>query len=163
MANLNPTRHDLPGTARAIAVGLCNAALADGLDLALSLKQAHWNVKGPQFQQLHELFDLVYTHAVAWADLVAERAVQLGGTAEGALAHVRERTRLPAYALGAADGAAHVAAVAGTLAAFAKTTRAAIDAAASAGDAGTADLFTEVSRAVDKDLWLVEAHLAGKA
>ena len=163
MDKLNPTRHDLPEKARQMAVALCNASLADALDLALSLKQAHWNVKGPQFQQLHELFDMVYTHAVAWADLVAERAVQLGGTAEGALGHVRERTRLPAYVLGAADGAAHVTAVAGALAAFAKSTRAAIDASAAAGDAGTADLFTEVSRAVDKDLWLVEAHLTAKS
>jgi starvation-inducible DNA-binding protein len=162
MGKLQTTRNDVPEKARKAVVALCNATLADALDLALSLKQAHWNVKGPQFQQLHELFDLVYTHAAGWADLVAERAVQLGGTAEGTLAHVRAATRLPAYTLGAADGEAHLAAVAGVLAAFAATTRAAIDAAADAGDAGSADLFTEVSREADKDLWFVEAHLQGR-
>jgi starvation-inducible DNA-binding protein len=53
-------------------------------------------------------------------------------------------------------------ALSGALAEFGASTRRAIDLAADGGDADTADLFTEVSRGVDKLLWLVEAHLQAK-
>jgi starvation-inducible DNA-binding protein len=162
MPKLNPTKHDLPKIARAAMVDLLNAGLADAVHLALQAKQAHWNVKGPHFLPLHELFDKLYAEAGDWADLLAERAVQLGGTAEGTLASVADRTRLPAYKLGTAAGDAHLKAMVASVSAFGASVRAAIDEADKAGDAGTADLFTEISRSVDKMLWFLEAHLAAK-
>jgi len=155
----HPTRNDLREEVRGPMVELLNAQLADAIHLAMQAKQAHWNVKGPHFAQLHELFDQAYAQATGWVDLVAERAVQLGGAAEGTLAAVHGRTRLPAYDEGLVAGQAHVEALTQSLANLAASTRAAVDQADEAGDKGTADLFTEVSREADKLLWMLEAHL----
>jgi len=137
---------------------LLNERLADALDLVHQSKQAHWNVKGPQFQMLHELFDDVAEHAEDYADLIAERAVALGGTAEGRVQTVAKATTLPEYPALAASGTAHLAALISAQAVFTTRVRSAIDACATAGDAATADLFTEVVREADKDLWRLEAH-----
>lgn len=131
---------------------------ADAVDLATQAKQAHWNVKGPNFISLHELFDKVADEADEYSDLIAERIVALGGTAEGTAVVAAERSTLAKYPLDIADSAAHVEALSSALATFGKSVRAGIDAAAPAGDQDTADLFTEVSRSVDKYLWFVEAH-----
>jgi starvation-inducible DNA-binding protein len=140
-------------------VSLLNIHLADGTDLALQAKQAHWNVKGPHFLPLHELFDKLYGEASDWNDLVAERAVQLGGIAEGTLQSAAQGTRLRPYGVEIASGKEHVETLSSSLASYGKTAREAIDVAARAGDADTADLFTEISRAADKMLWFLEAHL----
>lgn len=154
-----PTKNDLSESTRAAMVAALNASLANGIDLAMQAKQAHWNVKGPSFQQLHELFDQAYVEAVGWNDMIAERAVQLGGAAEGTLANVGERTVLAAYALDIREGRAHVDALSSAVAAYGKAVRASIATAEEANDSGTADLFTEVSRGADKLLWFLEAHL----
>ena len=152
------TRNDLPPAMRAGAAALLNQRLADTLDLQLQAKQAHWNVKGPQFIALHELFDKVADAAAEAADLLAERAVALGARAEGTLQAVVARTTLRSYNLTLAGGADHVRALAAAVAATGRGARAAIDAADRLGDKGTADLFTEISRDLDKLLWLLEAH-----
>ena len=152
------TKNDLPEHTRVEGITLLNQQLADALDLHLQAKQAHWNVKGPSFIALHELFDEVEEELEEHADDIAERAVALGGTAFGTARTTATRSRLPEYPLHIYSGADHVAALSTALATFAKSTRAAIDAAATLGDADTADLFTGVSRAVDKLLWKVEAH-----
>lgn len=156
---MHATRNDLPEKTRKKIVQLLQPVLVDALDLAAQAKQAHWNVKGPHFAQLHSLFDGLYDHAGGHADDLAERIVQLGGTALGTVQTVAKTTRIDAYPLDAVSGDAHLTATANGLAAFAKSVRAAIDDAAKLGDADTADLFTGISRAVDKDLWMVEAHL----
>ncbi len=158
---MHPTRNDLPEAARNKLVELLNARLADAIDLALQSKQAHWNVKGPNFIALHELFDKVHVVASGHVDLIAERAVQIGGTAEGTLQVVGKRSTLSRYATDLVDGRAHVEALAGALAAVAGPTRAAIDAASKLEDMATADLFTEIVRELDQQLWFVEAHLHG--
>jgi starvation-inducible DNA-binding protein len=112
------TRNDLPEQVRVGAIELLNHQLSDVLDLSLQAKQAHWNVKGPSFIALHELFDEVVKELGEYADDLAERAVELGGTALGT-------ARIVAKAL---------------------------------GDADTVDLFTQISRGVDKLLWKVAAH-----
>jgi starvation-inducible DNA-binding protein len=157
------TRNDLAASTRATVVGLLNARLADTIDLMLQAKQAHWNVKGPDFIQLHELFDGVYTAAAAAMDELAERAVQLGGQAQGTVQTVAGATSVRPYPAGLAAGVDHVAAIADSLAAVGKATRAAIDDSDEAGDADTADLFTEISRELDKQLWFVEAHLQARS
>jgi len=152
------TRNDLPEKLRLEATGMLNQQLADALDLHLQAKQAHWNVKGPSFIALHELFDEVVEELEEHADEIAERAVALGGTAYGTVRVAAGRSRLPEYPLDIASGREHVVALSAGLAKFGKSARAASDVAAKLGDADTADLFTEVSRGVDKLLWKVEAH-----
>jgi len=160
---LHKTQNDLPKPVRRAMIDLLNQQLADALDLGLQAKQAHWNVKGPHFIGLHELFDKVAEELEEFTDDIAERAVELGGVALGTIQILSKESRLSAYPLDLTSGQKHAAALSDALAQFGTTTRAAIDPAAKAGDADTADLFTEVSRGVDKLLWLVEAHLQAKA
>ena len=150
---------DLTNKVRKSMSEACNAHLADAIDLQLQCKQAHWNVKGPDFMQLHEFFDKLHDVAEEFVDLLAERVTALGGVAEGHVAKVAKDTRLPAYPGNIADGKDHVEALANAFARFGKSVRKAIDVANKAGDADTADLFTEISRATDKQLWFIEAHL----
>jgi starvation-inducible DNA-binding protein len=156
---MHPTRNDLPQDTRAAVVKLLNERLADAIDLHLQAKHAHWNVRGPHFFSLHELFDKVAEEVLGYIDEIAERATALGGVAEGTLATVSSRTTLTAYPPTISDGRDHVDALSKALAGFGKQVRAAIEKADQAGDADTADLFTQVSRDVDKQLWFVEAHL----
>lgn len=162
MSRMSPTQNDLPEATRKQMASLLNIHLADGTDLALQAKQAHWNVKGPHFFPLHELFDKLYDEASEWNDLVAERAVQLGGIAEGTLQSASQGTRLRPYGIDLTSGKEHLEALSSSLAAYGRTVREAIDVAARAGDADTADLFTEISRAADKMLWFLESHLQGE-
>jgi starvation-inducible DNA-binding protein len=159
---LHQTRNDLHEKARRAMIELLNQQLADVLDLGLQVKQAHWNVKGPHFIGLHELFDKVAEELEEFTDDIAERAVQLGGVALGTIQVVSKQSRLTAYPLDLSAGQKHVVALASALAKFGTTTRSAIDIAADAGDADTADLFTEISRGMDKWLWFVEAHAQSK-
>ncbi|HSI04316.1 MAG TPA: DNA starvation/stationary phase protection protein Dps [Myxococcota bacterium] len=156
---MNPTKNDMSRDLRGKMVKLLSDRLVDTIDLFNQLKQAHWNVKGPSFIAIHELFDQIAEHAEEWSDDIAERAVQMGGMVDGTAQAVAQRTTLEPYDASITDGLAHVDAIAAALARYGQQVRKAIDAADKAGDAGTTDLFTQVSRAVDKDLWFVEAHL----
>src|SRR5262245_24198732 len=156
------TRNDLPEASRVKAVELLNARLADCIDLQTQTKQAHWNVKGPNFIALHELFDKINEDVEDYVDDIAERTVQLGGVAEGTARRVAERSSLSEYPAKAVDGRSHVEALSSALAAFGAAARKAIDQANDLGDLDTADLFTEVSRGIDKWLWFVEAHVQGE-
>jgi starvation-inducible DNA-binding protein len=153
------TKNDLPEATRVKAVELLNARLADCIDLQTQTKQAHWNVKGPHFIALHELFDKINEEVEDYVDDIAERAVQLGGVAEGTARMVAKRSSLAEYPSGAVDGRSHVEALSSALASFGKAARKAIEQANDLDDLDTADLFTEVSRGIDKWLWFVEAHL----
>jgi starvation-inducible DNA-binding protein len=155
---MHKTRNDLPDNVRKAAIDLLQARLADVVDLGTQTKQAHWNVKGPNFIALHELFDTIAGEVNDYTDLIAERVVTLGGIAEGTAAVAAERSRLPRYPLDIADGVAHVEALANVLASFGKVVRGNIDQASDMGDQDTADIFTEISRGIDKSLWFVEAH-----
>ena len=157
-AELHPSKIILAETTREQMVQLLNARLADAVNLATQMKQAHWNVKGPSFIALHELFDAIHTDTLTHVDDLAERATTLGGTALGTVAVAASTSELPEYPLDIYSGADHVEAVSVALAAFGASIRAAIIAARDADDADTEDLFIEISRAVDKNLWLVEAH-----
>ena len=153
------TKNDLPEATRVKVIELLNARLADCKDLQTQVKQAHWNVKGPSFISLHLLFDKINDDVENYVDEIAERAVQLGGVAEGTARMVARRSSLAEYPASAVDGRSHVEALSSALAAFGKAARKAIDDANDLGDLDTADLFTEVSRGIDKWLWFVEAHL----
>src|SRR5262245_25284190 len=154
------TKNDLLEQSRKRLIELSSARLAD-CDLQLQAKQAHWNVKGPSFIALHKLFDEVADTAEEAVDTIAERIVQLGGIAEGTVRVAGQRSDLKEYPLNIASGEDHADALSNALAASGKLVRSAIDQAAELGDVDTSDLFTEVSRGIDKQLWFVEAHLHG--
>jgi starvation-inducible DNA-binding protein len=159
---MQPTRNTLSESIRAQSVELLNKHLAAAIDLHAQVKQAHWNVRGPSFIAIHELFDKVSVEVENYSDLIAERARGLGGTAHGTIQVAAERSFLVPYPLGIADENQHVFAVSGTLAAFGQSVQTAIGEAAAFGDATTADLFTEVSRGIDQQLWFVESHIPPK-
>jgi starvation-inducible DNA-binding protein len=154
-----PTKNDLPEATRRQVIELCNARLADAIDLQTQTKQAHWNVKGPDFIALHKLFDEVNDDVEEYVDLIAERAVQLGGVADGTARSVAKRSTLPEYPLKGGTGRQHVEALSTALASFGKAVRTAIAESDRLDDADTNDIFVEISRGVDKWLWMVEAHL----
>ncbi|HEU4682616.1 MAG TPA: DNA starvation/stationary phase protection protein Dps [Gemmatimonadales bacterium] len=160
-ARLFPTKNDLPAATRARVTELLNQRLADCIDLQTQCKQAHWNVKGPNFIALHKLFDEINEEVEEYVDLLAERVVQLGGVAEGTARMVAGRTTLDEYPL-ISEGEAHVDALSSALAAFGGVTRRGIDQVDELDDADTVDILTEISRGIDKWLWFVEAHRQGE-
>ncbi len=156
---MHETRNDLPARTRTRNIELLNARLADAIDLGLQAKHAHWNVKGPNFIALHELFDDVAENVEEHVDTLAERITALGGTAAGTLAAVGRASTLAPYPQDITEGLAHVEALARSLAGFGAQVRKAIAESAEFGDADTSDLFTGISRDLDKYLWFLEAHL----
>jgi starvation-inducible DNA-binding protein len=156
---MHKTRIDLPLEIRDQLVTLLNQQLADTFDLYSQSKQAHWNVKGSEFFQLHELYDKLAGELLEYVDLIAERATTLGGTAEGTARMAASVSRLPDYPADEAGSRHSLELLSERYAALAATTRAAIDKSTEAGVADTADLFTEVSRGLDKSLWFLEAHI----
>ena len=160
---MHPTRNDLPEKSRSALAALLNARLADCVDLKLRAKHAHWNVKGPHFIALHELFDGLAAALEAHSDTIAERAVSLGGSAAGLAGDVVKGSALPAWPASAHDGLEHVAGLSDALAAFVRAVRKSIDESEALGDAVTADLFTELGGDLDKQLWFLEAHLQGRS
>lgn len=153
------TKNDIPLNRRVELTAILNQRLASAIDLQIQCKQAHWNVKGPNFIGLHKLFDKVASSVELYVDLIAERITQLGGIAEGTVRISAERSRLEEYPLMISEGLDHVNALATALSLFGHEARNTIDEAQFLEDADTADLFTEVSRGIDKWLWFVEAHL----
>src|ERR1700694_4883245 len=158
VTRLYPTKNDLSEDTRREAIGLLNQRLADGIDLQTQCKQAHWNVKGPTFIALHKLFDEINEDVEEYVDLLAERVVQLGGVAEGTIVVVAKRSTLRDYVLTLSAGSEHVDALSDALALFGRTVRVGIEEMNELEDADSADILTEISRGVDKWLWLVEAH-----
>ena len=156
------TMNDLPESVRSQVSDLLNNRLAEAIDLQTQTKQAHWNVKGPNFIALHKLFDEINEEVENYVDLLAERVVQLGGVAEGTVGVVAERSTLTDYPLALTTGGEHVAALSDALAGFGRTARMGVEEMNDLQDADSADILTEISRGVDKWLWFVEAHQQGE-
>jgi starvation-inducible DNA-binding protein len=154
-----PTRNDLPEETRSKVCELLNQLLADSFDLYSQTKQAHWNVKGHDFIQLHKLFDELAEVLEEPIDEIAERITALGGVAKGTARMAASNSKLPEYPLDAVAGMQHVRLLSDRWAVFAKALRQGIDSSDEWGDMDTADLCTQVSREVDKSLWFLEAHL----
>jgi starvation-inducible DNA-binding protein len=156
---MHPTRIDIPEEQRKKLVALLNRQLADTLDLYSQTKFAHWNVKGSDFIQLHLLYDQLAGHLIGYVDLIAERATTLGGTALGTARMAAKGSTLDEFPATALNGMDSVKALADRFAAYAESTRNSIEQSEKLEDADTSDLFTEVSRQVDTDLWFLEAHV----
>ncbi len=153
------TKINISEDVREKLIELLNARLADSLDLSTQTKQAHWNVKGIHFYQLHLLFDQVAEHVEGFVDLIAERTTALGGVAMGTARIAAKNSSLPEYDLSAVNGEEHLKALSTNLAKYANLIRKAIDESDDMGDKGTADLFTEIVRQADQDLYFLESHL----
>ncbi len=156
------THNTLSEPIRIQSIELLNRHLAAAIDLHAQIKQAHWNVRGPGFIAIHELFDKVSEHVETYSDMLAERAGGLGGTAHGTIQTVAEKSFLIPYDLGIADERSHLFAVSSSLAAFGQSVRDAIGLSTGFGDVTTADLLTEISRGIDQQLWFVESHTPPK-
>ncbi len=159
----HPTKNDLKSNAKQLSIGLLNARVADGIDLALLTKQAHWNLKGPQFIAVHKMLDGFRTQLDDAVDTMAERVVQLGGTAMGTTQVVAEVSTLKPYPTDIYAIHDHLEALIDRYAHMANMVRDDIDRTAEAGDADTADIFTGVSRSLEKSLWFLEAHVQEKS
>jgi starvation-inducible DNA-binding protein len=157
------TKIDLSEKTRRNVIVILNERLSDAIDLQSQVKQAHWNVKGPHFIALHELFDKISDTMLEQIDEIAERITSLGGTAEGTVAVAARRSKLKNYPLSITSGRDHLLYLSTQLSVYGKSVRAAIEATAELGDADTADVFTQLSREIDKYLWFLEAHLQDKA
>lgn len=153
------TSLDIPASARKEIVDILNADLAATSDLYSQTKQAHWNVKGAQFYQLHELFDDIAEGILAAVDQLAERATALGGYAMGTVRMAASSSYLPEYDCHSSDSLDHVKYLGKRFAMYSKRIREMIDRTAELGDLSTSDLYTEISRNADKYLWFLEAHL----
>lgn len=158
MKKQQPILPDIENNTRKSMIALLNARLADAIDLKLAVKQAHWNIKGPGFIAIHELLDDISARVEDAYDTMAERVVQLDGHALGTTQAVAKGTKLEPYPTEAVTQEQHIDALAERFAAFAGSIREAIDDADKAGDAGTTDIFTQISRAVDKDTWFIASH-----
>jgi starvation-inducible DNA-binding protein len=156
------TRNDLESNSKKVAIELLNARVADAIDLALVTKQAHWNLKGPQFIAVHEMLDGFRDEIDEHVDTMAERVVQLGATALGTTQTTAKSTQLPPYPTDIYAIHDHLAALIERYGMVANAVRKNIDDADEAGDADTADIFTAFSRALDKQLWFLEAHVQEK-
>jgi len=154
-----PTHIDLPADRRESLIERLNQDLADTFDLMSQVKQAHWNVKGKDFYQLHLLFDEIAEELEGFVDLIAERCTSLGGYATGTARMAAEHSTLPEYPTDAVEGMEHVEALVERFGPYCARIRQGIDEAGKLGDQSTADLYTEISRVVDKRLWFLEAHI----
>ncbi|WP_110687911.1 DNA starvation/stationary phase protection protein Dps [Salinicola aestuarinus] len=157
--SLYPTRIDIPEDQRAKIVALMNERLAETIDLSLAIKQAHWNLKGLQFIGVHEMLDGFRTAVDAHVDEIAERLVQLGGTAHGTAQDVVNATSLKAYPSDIHQVQDHFKALADHYGGVANAVRKSISETDELGDEDTSDLLTGVSRTLDSNLWFIEAHL----
>ena len=153
------THNQLESNAKRVAIELLNARLADSIDLALVAKQAHWNVKGRTFIGIHKMLDELRDDVDEYADLMAERVTSLGGTALGTSQIVAKASKVEAYPVDIYKVEDHLKALAERYGKVANDVRRNIDDADEAADKDTADLFTEVSRGLDRWLWFIEAHL----
>ena len=153
------THNSLASNVKKVSIETLNANLANGLDLALAIKQAHWNLKGPNFIAVHELLDQLRGQIDTHNDTMAERVAQLGGTALGTTQAVSKATSLKPYPTDISKSSDHLEALVDRYAILSEHARKAIDETDDAGDKGTADIFTAFSRDLDKALWFLESHL----
>ncbi len=158
MAELNRTRINLPDETRQQMVELLNRHVTELTDLFIQTKLAHWNVRGPHFIAYHELFDELASHLTELTDTVAERVSALGGAAGVPVQTIAEETALPKWKMETRQDKHVMRLLADHWAVVANHAREAVVATADE-DPDTSDLFTEVSRQLDKDLWFLEAHL----
>lgn len=139
-------------------IKLLNTTLASTSDLYAQLKQAHWNIKGIEFIALHKLFDELADHVLEQVDTVAERITALGGTALGTLDQAVKNSELKSYPIDIFTAKEHLTHLSRNMAILANNCRQLIKETEKT-DMATSDLYIEMTRQLDKDLWFLQAHL----
>lgn len=155
---MRPTNNPLPLSARSKVVAILNQRLVESIDLYQQLKHAHWNVRGPGFFSIHELFDQIAESVENNVDLIAERITSLGGVAHGTTQVVTKESHLPSYKVGLVSVTDHLNALIKSMAQYLKALRndtAKIDKL----DPVTTELLNSIAEEQEKHLWFLEAHL----
>lgn len=156
---MHTTKIDIPEKNRIELVKLLNVSLASATDLYIQLKQAHWNIKGPEFIALHKLFDELAHGVEEQVDIIAERATSLGGTALGTLQSAAKSTVLRTYPLDIFSARDHLENLTHNFALLCALSRRNIKDAEKLDDIATGDMYIALTRFCDKSLWFLEAHL----
>ena len=159
MTKTFPSRVSLDQKTKNTLIDDLNTMLACTIDLQLQVKQAHWNVKGPHFVARHELFEAVAGRLRNSADMLAERAATLGGYAAGTVRSSAEASKLPEYDLNATDGRNHIKTLVDRFETYTKSLRDSIELAERSKEPATTDLYVEVLRAAELDMWFLESHI----
>lgn len=159
MAKLHSTKNSLPENVRIEVAKLLNNTLATVSDLAVQLKQAHWNVKGMEFISLHKLFDDLAEEVEEQVDTIAERITSLGGTALGTIQEAVKNTALKAYPIDIFSAKDHLEHLTHNFAIVGEHARQQIELTEKLKDMATNDLYIDLVRMLDKNLWFLEAHL----
>lgn len=149
----------LPEETKTKLIDTLNTVLATTSDLRSQVKQAHWNIKGPQFVARHELFDSLAAKLLDYADAAAERAATLGGYATGTVRQSAERSKLAEYDVRAVDGKHHIKVLVDRYSEYNRLIRDAVRESGELDDPATEDLFTEILRATELDMWFLESHI----
>lgn len=156
---MHATRMSLPEKTRDESIGALNKTLASTADLYAQLKQAHWNVKGMNFIALHKLLDEIAEQVEEQVDTIAERITALGGTALGTLQEAVKNTELRIYPVDIFEAKDHLEHLCHNIAILGEHARRNIQFTDEIGDMGTNDIYIDLSRMLDKNLWFLEAHL----
>lgn len=154
------TANDLPPHVRHASIEMLNRSVVHAIDVALSAKHAHWNVRGTAFMTYHQLFDKVFGELIREIDALGERATALGGIARGTIQAVARETDLKPYPLLSVSEQEHVHELSQRLGRLGGDLRRASIEAAQSTDVVTADVLTDACASVDSLLWLVESHMA---
>jgi len=158
-AQLETPRVEYSSRERRQMIALLSSRLAESLDLGLQVRHAQWNVSGVRFSALHDLFGRLHDDLDRYADMLAERVVQLGGSVNGTKWAVVDESHLAIYPT-SIEGAGHAAAVAAALASWSSILHPLIDLAGGLNDPMTTDILIEIARGVDNWHWLVAANIS---
>lgn len=156
---LHATKISIPKRERVELIAMLNSTLASTVDLYAQLKQAHWNIKGPEFIGLHKLLDEIAEEVEDHIDIVAERATSLGGTALGTIEEIIKSTQLEKYPIDIFEIKHHLEHLTQNFAILGELVRECIEESEKLDDFATNDLYIDLVRMLDKNLWLLEAHL----
>ena len=129
--------------------------------LAVDGKQAHWHVRGANFQAVHELLDSVVDHAHGYADTAAERVVALGLPLDVRIQTVAAKTTTPKLTPGFQSSDIVIAEIIAHIDAALATVRTAVTELAEL-DPVSQDVVIEIARGLEKDRWFLFAHIAAK-
>lgn len=158
-STMHSTRVSIPEKARVELVALLNKTLAGTTDLQIQLKHAHWNVKGMEFIALHKLFDELVEDVAEQVDVVAERITSLGGTALGTLQAAAAGTLLRPYPTDIFVGRDHIEHLAHNFSILGEHARNGMKLTEELADMASNDVYIDLARMLDKNLWFLEAHL----
>ncbi len=156
---LHKTKISIPEKKRIELIKMLNKSLASTSDLSIQMKHAHWNIKGKEFIALHKLFDEIAEEVENQVDVIAERVTSLGGTALGTVQEIVKNTNLRTFPIDIFDLEKIITHLSHNFAILGELARDHMDASEKLDDMATNDVYIDLARMLDKNLWFLEAHL----